>query len=309
MMEFYFKKRYDRLGFDEAKKSDKREKCETIISYLLNNSIFLFLFRGGENDIFIRMSLLILTISLYIFVNVAIMDTNAALNLYTQKNKENIIANALCSNIFYPLSTYLITYTIKRKISVNEFFNDIKYQFYRVLYYHDQKYISEERKDTELHNIEAKISLHQIKSECRLCLLILIGSFFLGINFYLVTSFCGIYEHSVDCVIWNTVVSIIFSYIVSRVLFIISACIRRYSLRKGKQSKCLFRISCLLNPYYMSYLKCCKKKEKYETKKKEDNKNGKDKKNEKNNKNNKDNKDKKEDKIKKNLMEGMVEIQ
>ena len=306
MMEFYFKKRYDRLGFEEAKKFDKRESFETIISYVLNNSIILFLFKGGENDIFIRMSLLLLTISLYIFVNVAIMDTNAALNLYTQKNKENIIANALCPNMFYPLSTYLITYTIKRKISVNEFFNDIKYQFYRVLYYHDKKYISEERKDTELHNIEAKISLREIKAECRLSFLIIIGTIFLGINFYLVSSFCGIYEHSVDCLIWNTVVSIIFSYIVSRVLFLISACIRKYSLKKGKQSKCLFIISCLLNPYYMSYLKCCKKKKKYETKKKGDNKNGKDKKNE---KNNKDNKDKKEDKIKKNLMEGMVEIQ
>ena len=302
LMDLYSRKRFDRIGFEEAKKNDKRKLFETIISYELNNSIILFLFKNGENDIFIRMSLLLLTLSLYIFVNIAIMDTNASLNLYTQKNKENIIANAFCPNIFYPLSTYLITYTIKRKISITEFFTDQKYEFFRILYFHEKGLIKEAQKDLGLHNIEAKISFRKNKAEFRLCLLTILGTIFLGLNFYLVSSFCGIYEHSIDCVMWNTVVSIIFSFIVSRILFLISLSIRRYSLKEGKESKCLFIISCLLNPYYMSYLKCCKKKKKYIKKNNEVNKDGKDKKNEKNNEN------KKEDKKEKNLKKGMIEI-
>ena len=295
----YFKKRFDRFGFEEAKKYDKRKFCPTIWSYERNNSIIFFLFIGGENDIFIRMSLLLLTISLYIFVNIAIMDTNASLNLYTQKNKEKIsFAKAFCPNIFYPLSTYLITYTIKRKISVNEFFIDQKYQFYKILYLHDKKQINEVQKDLGLHNIEAKISIRKNKAEFRLCLLIVFGSIFLALNFYLVSSFCGIYEHSVDCVIWNTVVSIIFSFIISRIIFLISLSMRQYSLKKGKENKCLFRLSCLFNPYYMSYVKCCKKKKKYTGKKNEINKIGE----------NKNNEDKRKGKKENNSKKGMIEV-
>ena len=294
LMMKYARQKYDRLEFEEAKKIDNRELYQTIFSYELNNSIILFLFIKGENDIFIRMSLLLLTISLYIIVNVMIMDTNAVMNLYTKKNKEHInIANAFCPNIFYPLSTYLITYTIKKKISVNEFFIDQRYQLYRILYLFDKGKIKEKQKDLGLHNIEAKISIRKNVADGRLSLLIVLGSIFLGFNFYLVSAFCGIYEHSIDCVLWNTIVSIIFSYIISRVLFLISLSLRHYSLKKGIQNKYLFKMSCIFNPYYMSYVTCGKKKKVNKNEYSKNNEN-------------------KEDKIikkeEKNLREGMIEI-
>ena len=118
-----------------------------------------------------------------------IMDTNAALNLYTQKNKESIFAKALFPNMLYPLSTYLITYTIKRKISVNEFFVNQYYQLYRLLFLLDTEKINAVQKDLGLHNIEAKISLRKNKAECRLWFLFAVGTPFLLLDFYLVSSF------------------------------------------------------------------------------------------------------------------------
>ena len=273
-MDKYFNLKINRLEFEDVKGLDKMSLFRIIWSYERDNGLIYFLFGCGKNDILTRMTLFLLTITLYLFVNVMIMDKNSGLNLYTQKNKEKIIFNALCSNMFYPLFTYLIIYTIKRKISVNEFFVNQKYQLYRILYLFELEKISKVQKDLGLHNIEAKISLRRNKAECRLWFLFWIGFFFLGFNFYFVSSFCGIYEHSVDCVIWNTVVSIIFSFIVSRVLFLISASIRYYSLREGKENERWFIISCILNPYYVSYCGsnlcckqcllcrlCCKKKE------------------------------------------------
>ena len=300
-MNDYFNQKINRLEFEEAKELDERSFLSTICSYERDNGIIFFLFSCGKTDILSRTALLLLTISLYLFVNVMIMDTNAVLNLYTQKNKEKIIFNALCSNIFYPLLTYLITYTIKRKISVNDFFVNQYYKLYRILYLFSKGEITLAKKNLELHNIEAKISIRKNKAKNRLLLLLVVGFIFLGFNFYLVSSFCGIYENSEDCVIWNTVVSIIFSFIVSRVLFIISASLRLCSLREGKKSKFWFIISCILNPYYLSYCGktlcfnlitckiCCQnKKEKENLSINEDNK--------------------KENKEEKNLKEGMIEI-
>ena len=300
-MNDYFNQKINRLDFEEAKELDERSFLSTIWSYERDNGIIFFLICCGKTDILSRTTLLLLTISLYLFVNVMIMDTNAVLNLYTQKNKEKIIFNALCSNIFYPLLTYLITYTIKRKISVNDFFVNQYYKLYRILYLFSKGEITLAKKNLGLHNIEAKISIRKNKAKNRLLFLLGVGFIFLGFNFYLVSSFCGIYENSEDCVIWNTVVSIIFSFIVSRVLFIISASLRLCSLREGKKSKFWFIISCILNPYYLSYCGktlcfnlitckiCCQnKKEKENLSINEDNK--------------------KENKEEKNLKEGMIEI-
>jgi len=299
----------NRLEFEDVKNLDDSSFPKIFWSYELDNGFIPFLFKCDENDIFSRLTLILLTITLYLFVNVMIMDTNGGLNLYTQKNKEKILSKAFCLNMFIPLSTYLITYTIKRKISVHEFFVNQYYQLYRILFLYKKGKINEVQKDLGLHNIEVKISKRKNKAERRLWFLLGFGSLFLLFNFYLVSSFCGIYENSVDCVLWNTIVSIIFSYIVSRALFALSAFLRYYSLREGKKNERLFILSCVLNPYYVSYCgsklcwkRClifkmccgCKKKEEKNKNNKEENK--------------KDNKKGKKKEKEKNLKEGMIEI-
>ena len=296
----YLKKKINRVEFEVAKNNDNRSFLNTIWSYEENNGIISFLFKCNENDILTRISLFLLTLALYIFINVMIMKSNAELNLYTKKNKEKILGGAISLNMFCPLLMYILIYFIKKKITVNEFFVNQYYQLYRVLYFLEKEKINVVQKDLGLHNIEAKISLRKNKAEFRLWFLFAIGTPFLLFNFLLVSSFCGIYENSVDCVIWNTVVSIIFSFIFSRAFLLISAYLRYNSLKnKDNPKEKLYIVSCLLNPYYLSYCGrklcsniselCCTKEE------------------EKNQDNNEDNK--KENKEEKNLQEEMKDIQ
>ena len=295
----YLKKKINRVEFEDAKKNDKRSFLNIIWSYEENNGIISFLLKCNENDILTRISLFLLTLALYIFINVMIMKSNAELNLYTKKNKEKILGSAISLNMFCPLLIYIIIYFIKRKMTVNEFFVNQYYQLYRVLVFLEDKKINVVQKDLGLHNIEAKISLRKNKAEFRIWLLFAIGTPFLLFNFLLVSSFCGIYENSVDCVICNTVISIIFSFIFSRVFLFVSASLRYCSLNNnGNKNEKLYIVSCLLNPYYLSYCgrklcsninKLCCKKEEVE-----------------NPDNNGDNK--KENKEEKNLKEGMIEI-
>ena len=296
----YLKKKINRVEFEVAKNNDNRSFLNTIWSYEENNGIISFLFKCNENDILTRISLFLLTLALYIFINVMIMKSNAELNLYTKKNKEKILGGAISLNMFCPLLMYILIYFIKKKITVNEFFVNQYYQLYRVLVFLEDKKINVVQKDLGLHNIEAKISLRKNKAEFRLWFLFAIGTPFLLFNFLLVSSFCGIYENSVDCVIWNTVVSIIFSFIFSRAFLLISAYLRYNSLKnKDNPKEKLYIVSCLLNPYYLSYCGrklcinisklCCTKEE------------------EKNQNNNEDNK--KENKEEKNLQEEMKDIQ
>ena len=296
----YLKKKINRVEFEVAKNNDNRSFLNTIWSYEENNGIISFLFKCNENDILTRISLFLLTLALYIFINVMIMKSNAELNLYTKKNKEKILGGAISLNMFCPLLMYILIYFIKKKITVNEFFVNQYYQLYRVLVFLEDKKINVIQKDLGLHNIEAKISLRKNKAEFRLWFLFAIGTPFLLFNFLLVSSFCGIYENSVDCVIWNTVVSIIFSFIFSRAFLLISAYLRYNSLKnKDNPKEKLYIVSCLLNPYYLSYCGrklcsnisklCCTKEE------------------QKNQNNNEDNK--KENKEEKNLQEEMKDIQ
>ena len=141
-----------------------------------------------------------------------------------------------------------------------------------------------------------------------------VGTPFLLFNFLLVSSYCGIYENSVDCVIWNTIVSIIFSFIFSRALLLVSATLRYYSLKnKDLQNEKLYIISCFLNPYYLSYCGrklcsnlykiCCKKKEEKNSNNNEDNK----KENKEEDKEEDKEEYKEENKEENNIKEGMIE--
>ena len=281
MMEYLMKK-INRVEFEDAKDIDNRSFLNTICSYELNNGIIANLFYCNKNDILTIISLILLTLALYIFINVMIMKSNAELNLYTQKNKEKILGGAISLNMFCPLLVYLIVYIIKKKITVNEFFVNQYYQLYRVLYFLEKKKINVVQKDLGLHNIETKISLRKNKAEFRLLFYFAVGTPFLLFNFLLVSSYCGIYENSVDCVIWNTIVSIIFSFIFSRALLLVSATLRYYSLKnKDLQNEKLYIISCFLNLYYLSYCGrklcsnlykiCCKKKDEKNSNNNEDN--------------------------------------
>ena len=251
---------YDLLEFDEAIKEDQRSFFKIIYSYELNNSIILFYF-FLENDIFIRIAFFFLTITLYLFVNLMIMNTNSALNLYLRKNKEYLSAGNFCRNLFYPLSAYLVAYILKRKISIKDFLYEQYYQLYRILSSLDKNEITLQQAKIDIYKIEIKISKKKNKEEKKILPLNNIFTFiFLLFNFILSSSFCSIYENSLDCLIVNTLISILFSIAITRVLFLISSTIIFCSLRK--KNKNMFIISCFLNPYYISFLSCKKIKSK-----------------------------------------------
>jgi len=188
------------------------------------------------------------------------MNTNAALNLYLRKNKENFNAGNFCENLFYPLSAYLIAYIIKRKISIKDFLNEQLYQLHIKLSSFENNKISLQQVNIYMYNIELKISKKKNKERIKILYLTNICSLFILFSLILESSFCGIYENSLDCLVVNTLISIFFSFVITNVLLLISSIIRVYSLRK--ENRCMFIISCFLNPYYISFLSCKKNKNK-----------------------------------------------
>ena len=82
-------------------KEDKRNFIQIFYEMILNNCTFIFPFRD-KNDIFIRISVPLITLNFYIFVNITIMLNLSSLHLYRRKNKEEFKPLSFFVNILIP---------------------------------------------------------------------------------------------------------------------------------------------------------------------------------------------------------------
>ena len=251
----------DQMDYETAQKFDTRGFLKILFSMIKNNSTILFANPFDKNDLYTKASVIILTLSFFLFINLLLMFDSSILHLYTDrdpilKEKFNVkyfIINTLIPFLFYiPISSFL-----KQNTSIKEF---IYYKNFQVSQIEGNANLREGQKSLEFHDITTDNSKFKNEKEDSAKLLFIGGCIFLLFNWYAVTCFCGIYENSEDCLIINTVVSIISSIILSIILFIISASLRSYSLSNKK--KIIYYISSFLNPIFYMYDNVRIKKEK-----------------------------------------------
>ena len=220
------------------------------------------------NDCFTRISILILTICLYIFINIIIMTKGYSLHLYLRKDKQKFDFLSFLTNLFVPYMIFYISILrLKQTLSIKEFLDDNYYEYYNILYdFYRKGNINRAR--LLFHNIESKISKKKNEHQKGMKRIFIGGSIFILLNWYYMSCFLGIYENSYDCLALNLAISILSSILVSLLVYLISVSFRTCALKKNKEkpkkncikksfNKILFSISELFNPQYKFFFFCC----------------------------------------------------
>ena len=145
------------------------------------------------------------------------------------------------------LLLYLPTIFLKKYISIREFILETTKKSFDILNSNKNK----PQKQLRLHDIETQISKFKNKIEDRSFKIFLFGGIFLLFNWYVATCFCGIYENSNLCLILNTFISIICTYLMIYVILLASTILRRCGLLY--KSKIVFKFSGMLNPTILLY--------------------------------------------------------
>ena len=151
-------------------------------------------------------------------------------------------------NMLVPfLLLYIPTIFLKKYLSIREFIYDQYKKYYEIKYSDKNAF----QKILGYHDIETQISKFKNKIEDRSFKIFLFGGIFLLFNWYVATCFCGIYENSNLCLILNTFISIICTYLMIYVILLASTILRRIGLLC--KSEIVFKFSGMLNPTILLY--------------------------------------------------------
>ena len=243
---------YDKMDYAEYK--DDRGFCKMFSSMIKNNNKLFFIFGCDSNDFYSRASVTILPLNFYIFINYLLMYNSSTHHLYMDRDfdlKEQLEGKALIVNIIVPFLVYILTCIIKKMTSIKEFINDRNNEVEMIT--DDLKW---GKKILKAHDIKTKVSKFLNNMNDWGGELFFFGLIFLILNFYVITCFCGIYNNSFDCLLVNTCMSMIFTFIITLVLFAVSVGIRCYwgnKDDKNKMTSVAFGLSSCLNPFYVMY--------------------------------------------------------
>ena len=250
-----------------------RAFCQMFKTMISHNDTIYFVIRcNDKNDNYIKITVCILSVYLYIFVNLLIMVKGPSLHLYLRKDKGKFSFLSLLVNFLLP---YIIFYfsilKLKNDLSIEEFLNDKYYQLYNILlkYTNLKKSLNKnnikkkyeialkEKEETikyrikneligEIHNLEAEISkkLNEYQKEKQK--LFWGGLILILLSWYYMICFLGIYENSYDCLFMNLFMSVVSSFIVSIIVYLISTSFRKYAIEK--KNGFMFKISEYFNP-------------------------------------------------------------
>ena len=234
--------------FKEIAKNDKGQKREAHPKY---EGIKM------DNDIFIRSSVFVLTFNVYIFFNILLMFNSSSLHLYLHKDKdlnEKYRGVFFFINLFlYPILFYILSSVFKRITSIREFIFDKIYECQVIKSDKDYKgKKNEPKKNLKLHEIKTEVSKYLNQKKGIRSILFLVGSsIFVLFNCYLVTCFCSVYNNSIFCLIVNIIMSVLFGFILTLILFALSSFLRYKSIKISYEI--FYNISRWLNPTYVMY--------------------------------------------------------
>ena len=221
-------------------KSDKRGLLRLIFSMIKNNNTIFFVIFKKENDLFALVSVIILSLNFYIFINAFLMFNSSSLHLFIDQDtdlEEKTKGKYIFLNILVPSLLYYVTSKIKKRTSIKEFICDKNYQYEKV--FNDPK-IKDGEKNIRIHDLITDVSKFKNEKEQDTNTVLLYGIIFLIFNWYFITCFLGIYENSYDCLILNVFISLIFTLIFTLIVFVFSSILRYLGIKLYKYL--LFRI-------------------------------------------------------------------
>ena len=270
------KKNFDRIEYNKALKKDDRSFWKMFYEIFMKNNTFVFIisFCEGNDDFYAKISIAILSIYLYIFINILLMFDSSGLYLYIKKGEEEYKTEHIFLNIIVPYM--ILNYPInklKKYILMKENIVDIYDKLYNTLIRYcnfilenKKKKLNKSELNLKIHNIETEISLTRNTSDKRARKLFIFGGLFIIFSWYYFSCFCEIYPNSVDSLIINVIISIISASIISLISYLISAGCRKAAIKNER--KYLFIMSNLLNPKY-EFCKKGKTKKNKKTKQKD----------------------------------------
>ena len=250
---FYKNYSLDMLNFDEAvkNKKDQRGFCLLFFSMIMNNNIIFFGIPFiDENDLFTKASVLILTLNLYIFLNIIFMFNSSSLHLYIGHIfQEKFEKKYFYINILIPFLLYIPALVFKKLTSLREILINKEEEIETIKENKDKKKFT--KRILNLHDINTKISQFKNSLDIKAKWIFIGGGIFLLFNWFLTISFCGIYNNSIRCLALHTFISILFTIIIWSLLFLVSTIFRKLGI--SKRNQLLYNISAILNPTYLLY--------------------------------------------------------
>ena len=259
----YLKKRIDRIEYSRAFKLDKRPFCKMLCDTFMKNNTFIFIikFCKDNEDFYSKITVAILTIYLYIFVNLIIMFNSSNLYLYIPiKRKEGFkefdLKSFFVSIIFPYLALVFPINNLKKYTSMENNIDDIYYKIYDTLIGYikfllkkkAKNMLNDSKTNLKIHKIETEISITKNKSDKRAYKLFFFGGLFIIFTWYYLECFCYIYHYSVEPLYINIIFSISSAFFISFIPYLISVGCRKAALTI--KNEYLFIISNLLNPQY-----------------------------------------------------------
>ena len=261
----------------------KRNKCFTFSSffslflskYIPHSTLFFifpwFLFTKKDADgYFVKLVVLVLYIALFMTFNMLTEFDLRHLHLYIHRwNEETDSSVAKFVNIFLPfIILYIPIAWIKKALSMTVFCiqEEIKIDNYNKEY----KRRVPGKYQIKIQQEKSNIKKFRNNLETNSRLVLILGGLLLFFNWYLATSFCGVYNNSFDCIVVNVLYSILYTKIFSVILHLVSTIIKYFDLKICNKIKfyiadfinCKFLVDCsflwLCRCCYCCFCKCYK---------------------------------------------------
>ena len=211
-------------NYNQALGVDIRPFIKIYISFIKYKHPFLFLFPSYEdyNSIFVKINLIIISISLYFFVNVLFITKTHIHEIYIKGNMNNI-------NLFIPeiFGSFIICYIIDK---ILKYFSMSDSNIYDI------------KKEILFNNM--KIKAKQVEKLLKIKYILffsLIFIFLLFIWFYL-SLFGAVYQNTEIILFKNMLISYSISLLFPFISTILPCQLRRYSLKESKR-ECIFNTS------------------------------------------------------------------
>ena len=246
------------------------------LSKYIPHSTLFFIFpwflltKNDADGYFVKLVVLVLYIALFMTFNMLTEFDLRHLHLYIHRwNEETDSSVAKFVNIFLPfIILYIPIAWIKKALSITVFClqENAKIEDY------EEKY---KRRAPGKYQIKCQQEKSNIKKfrnnmETNSRLVLILGGLLLFFNWYLATSFCGVYNNSFDCIVVNVLYSILYTKIFSVILHLVSTIIKYFDWKNCNKIKffisdfinCKFLVDCsflwLCRCCYCCFFKCYK---------------------------------------------------
>ena len=214
------------LEFDKAKELDKRTLCQVYVSILKRENIILFLFFSWNdyNLVYIKFPRFFFLLSNFLAMNVFFFFDNSINKIYLKKGKYDF--GLMFPQIVYSIMICNFTEVIICFLTMSD----------RYIY----KIKNLENNETNKNYVVKTLKSIKSKLNVFFIFIFIIMSFY----WYLVTSFCSVYENTQTIYLINFLLSFIIYLIYSLLIYAITSCLRLLGLKNNL--KCIYKMSAII---------------------------------------------------------------